>query len=126
MPDTKHTISSFSSEMPMLTDTYRAISPGLFNTNENVMIPQLYRKMVSATVKGHKIKSGQYVLARSVSPLSGPSSVKTYFYDPTLGPAKILYFFIHAIQVGSSYMDHSFAFVSWPMHHPLHSSIGQP
>ena len=80
----KHTISSFSSEMTMLTETYHAISPALFNSNKNVVIPQSYRKMLSGTVRGQKIKSGQYVLAHLVFPLPSPSSAKTYFYDPNL------------------------------------------
>ena len=93
VPDTKHTISSFSSEMTMLTEKYHAISPALFNSNKNVVIPQSYRKMLSGTVRGQKIKSGQYVLAHSVFPLPSPSSAKTYFYDPNLRPANILFFF---------------------------------
>ena len=92
VPDIKHTISSFSSEMTMLTETYHAISPALFNSNKNVVIPQSYRTMLSGTVRGQKIKSGQYVLAHSVFPLPSPSSAKTYFYDPNLWSAKNLLF----------------------------------
>ena len=39
----------------------------------------------------------------------------------TFGQQKFCFFFIHAIEV-----DHSFAYISWPMQHPLHQSIGQP
>ena len=89
IPDTKHTISSFSSEMIMLTETYCAISYSLFNSNENVIILQSYRKMLSATVREHN-------------------------YKPNLRPPKILFFFIHAILVGSTFIDNSFVYVRGP------------
>ena len=49
------------------------------------------------------------------------------FNDPNVRPAKIHFFFVHTVQVNDSELiSHSFAYVSWPMHHPLHSSIGKP
>lgn len=126
VPDTKHTISSFSSEMTYLTNAYRQNFSALFDSHDNIVIPQSYRKMMSITFRGHKIKSGQYVLAHCNVPFAGTSSMKTYFHDPNVRPAKILFFFIHAIQVNATFIDHIFAYVSWPMRHPLHDIIGQP
>ena len=31
---------------------------------------------------------------------------------------QMFYFFIHAIQVKATFIDHIFAYVSWPMRHP--------
>ena len=92
VPDTKHTISNFSSKMTYLTNAYRQKFSALFDSNDNIVIPQSYRKMLSLTFRGHKIKSGQYVLAHCNVPFAGTSSMKTYFHDPNVRPAKILFF----------------------------------
>ena len=69
VPATKHTISSFCTEdIMLLSNTYRTVYPALFRVQSDVIIPQAYRKMPSATVRGQKIRSGQYVGARCIVP----------------------------------------------------------
>lgn len=87
--------------------------------------------MLIVTIKGQKINCGQYVLARCVTPFPcGASSSLDPFAlcsVPNDRTAKIHFFFIHTVQVNNSELiNHSFAYVCWPMHHPLHSSIGKP
>ena len=80
----------------------------LFNQHNDVVLPQSYRKMLSAAVKGQRIKSGQYVWAKCIVPFPGPSSLNTIFSDPNVRPAKIIYFFVHTIQVdNTNFIDHS-------------------
>ena len=85
---------------------------------------QSYRKMLSVTLKGQRVRCDQYVWARCIEPFSGPSSLKTVFYDPNVCPAKVHFFFVHTVQV--VFIDHSFAYVSWPMRHPLQNTLGRP
>ena len=119
LPAAKHAVSSLStSDIILLSNTYHTVYPTLFNQHNDVVLPQSYRKMLSATVKGQRIKSSQYVWAKCVVPFPGPSSLNT---DPNVRPAKINYFFVH-----TSFIDHSFAYVSWPMRHPLQNIIGKP
>ena len=87
----------------------------------DVVIPQAYRQMLSATARGQKVRSGQYVGAQCIVPFPGPSSMRTVFSYPDIRPAKIL---VHAVQVDATFIDHTFAYVSWPMGHPLQTSIG--
>lgn len=52
--------------------------------------------------------------------------MNTVLSDPDVRPAKILYFFVHSVQVSDSVIHHPFAVVNWPMPHPLKHSIGKP
>ena len=55
------------------------------------------------------------------------SNLHTVFSDPDVRPALVNFFFVHTIQVSSTeFISNSFAYVNWPMHHPLHNSIGKP
>ena len=93
IPATKRTISSFStSDMLVLSTLCRKLYPELFSSERDVTVPQSYRKMLSATVKGQKMKSGQYVGARPVVPYPGPSTTKSFFSDSDIRPAKVLFF----------------------------------
>ena len=104
--------------------------PAMFTKYSCVNLPQSFRKMITATIKGQKIKCGQYVWAKYITEFpcaSSLPSLRTVFTDPNVHPAKIHYFFVHTSQVNSSELiSHSFAYVVWPMQHPLHSSIGKP
>ena len=125
LPAAKHTISSFSTSDIILLSNRYTVYPTLFNQHNDVL-PQSFRKMLSATVhvKSQRIKSGQYVWAKCIVPFPGPSSLNT---DPNVRPAKINYFFVHTIQAdNTNFIDHSFAHVSWPMRHPLQNTIGKP
>lgn len=61
IPDTKHTISSFSSEMVPLTNIYHKLLPDTFSFHDEVVIPQSYRKMLSATTFPASIYYSYYV-----------------------------------------------------------------
>ena len=132
LPATKYTISSFSSsDMDILSDAYRILYPAVLSQCHSSSLPQSYRKMLTVTIKGQKIKSGQFVYARCIAPFPCASSslvnIRTVFTDPDVRPAKVHYFFVHTTQVNSSeFVSHSFAYVSWPMRHPSQSSIGKP
>ena len=133
LPASKYTISSFNqSELDDLSNVYHKLFPALFEHNP-VYLPQTYERMLSITINGQKFKSDQFVCARSVFSFSDREAVpslmtlRTVFTDPDVRPAKIHYFFVHSIKISSSELSsHPFAFVSWPMRHPLHSSIGKP
>ena len=89
--------------------------------------------MLSITVNGQEIKSGQIVLAKSLFPLPDTSSsnitFQTVFGRSDLRPAWILYFAAHSVEVSnvaSSYITNGFAVVDWFMCHPSQNSIGRP
>ena len=81
------------------------------------------------TIKGQKVKAGQYVWAKGVFQFtnSGVPPIRTVFTDPDVRPAKIHHFISHSIQVSDTECStHTFALVSWPMQHPLQYCIGKP
>ena len=119
--------------MDIFAKVYNHLFPTLFCGDDNACLPQSFRKMLSVTIKGQKIKCGQVVLTRRVFPFSCTSTtsplshLRTVFSDPDIRPAKIHFFFVHTIQISNTeFTSKCFAYVKWPMHHPLHSSIGKP
>ena len=127
---TKYTISTFSeTEMGVLSKIYHQVFPSVFNQDESLYSPRSYRKLLYVTIKGQKVKAGQYVRAKSVFPFtnSGAPPIRTVFTDPDIRPAKIHYFISHSIQVSDTECStHAFALASWPMQHPLQHPIGKP
>ena len=127
---TKYTISTFSeTEMGVLSKIYHQVFPSVFNQDESLYLPRSYRKLLYVTIKGQKVKAGQYVRAKSVFPFtnSGTPPIRTVFTDPDIRPAKIHYFISHSIQVSDTECStHAFALASWPMQHPLQHPIGKP
>ena len=134
LPANKYTISSFSEfEMDSFSAMYREVFPNVFEQNSSLYFPQSFKKMLSVTINGQQMKCNNYISARCVFPFSNnlPNSplanLRTVFTDPDTRPAKIHFFFVHSIQISSSQsISHPFAYVSWPMRHPLHSLIGKP
>ena len=118
IPGIKYTISCFSEpEIDVLTSVYNELHPSI---NSIKHFSRSFQKMVSVTIRGQKITTGQYILAKSVFPFSSCST-------PSLRPAKVEYFFKHSLLVNESdSLSHMFATVQWPMHHPFQGHIGKP
>ena len=94
-------------------------------------LSQSFKKMLFVTV--NEKKCNNYVLAHCVFLFSNDMpnlllvNLRTVFMDPDTRPAKIDFFFVYSIKIISSQcISHPFACASWPMCHPLHSSIGKP
>lgn len=124
----KYIISSFTEiEMEFVAKIYHEA----FSTNEyhSLVLATSFKKMLSATIKGQKIKAGQYVGAKSVFQFSSEasSSIRTCFTEPGVRPAKVLFFLVHSVTVdGGSCIENSFAVVDWPAYHPSQHCIGKP
>lgn len=125
----KYTISSFSvDEMEAFVSVYcRAFPMILDKYPAELSLPKSFKKMLSGTVNGQKIKAGQYVNAKNVFQFSSQAtSVHTVFSDPTVRPAKVLYFLLHSVVIDDDITQNAFAVVEWPKDHPLKNCIGKP
>ena len=95
LSSTKYTNSAFTPfEMEVLSKVYQKVFPSLCNQP----LAQSFRKMLSLTIKGQKVKADQYVSAKSVFGLKASDCATcSVFLDPDFRPAKINYFVIHSV-----------------------------
>lgn len=104
-------------EVETLFALYRKLHPSIFDKDTDVYVVHMYRKMLSVSVNGQRMKAGQYFHTRSVFQFPDLSTTtRTISTGPNVHPAKLQYFFVQCIEAGENeFVESQFAVVSWPM-----------
>ena len=64
---TRYTISTLSeTEIEILSKVYHQVFPNIFDQDESLYLPRSYRKLLCVTIKGQKVKAGEYVWTKGV------------------------------------------------------------